>query len=180
MVSSDARQRTMANRSKSSALAIFISVSALFTLLCSCIADTKYIAFTSIAQEGWSQADTLCYTIPSLGGVDRSSVSLLLQTEGYSYENIALDITIQQDTTLLYHELRSYLLCYSQPKRGIGNQCSYTLSVGNVSLCDTLPATITLVQQLDQPILSGIRKVGVRLGAPMSEPGAPVWKVDWH
>ena len=180
MVSSDARQETMANRSKRSALAIFISVSALFTMLCSCIADTKYIAFTSIAQEGWLQGDTLCYTIPSLGGVGRGSVSLLLQTEGYAYENIALGITIQQDTTLLYHEERSYLLSNSQPKHGIGNQCSYTLSLGNVSFCDTLPTTITLVHHLDLPLLAGIRKVGVRLGTPVSEPGAPVWRVDWH
>ena len=149
-------------------------------MLCGCMADTKHLSFNTVAQEGWSQADTLCCSIPPLRGVSKGGMSLLLQTEGYAYENIALDIVIQQDTTLLYHELRTYLLSYCLPKPGIGNQCYYTLPVGNISFCDTLPTTVTLVQQLDQPILQGIQKVGVRIGAPISEPGAPVWRVDWH
>lgn len=152
---------------------------ALLSALCSCMNDTRHLAFASIGHDGWAHTDTLTYTIDPLTGTSKSGVYLLLHTEGYAYGNIALDICIQQDTAMLYHEQRNYILAQGEPKDGIGRRCDYTLPVGNVVLCDTLPTTITLAQRLDQPILTGIRDMGIRIASPMREPGEPVWRVDW-
>lgn len=168
----------MIEKSKLSLLSIVLSVSGLLAALCGCMSDTQHLSFVPI-EHSWTQTDTLTYTIAPMAGTDRSGISLLLHTEGYEYGNIAFDITIKQDTTLLYHEQRSYLLESNRPQNGIGNRCDYTLPVGNFTLCDTLPTTITLTSQLDPPILTGIREVGIRIAAPMREPGEPVWRVDW-
>ncbi len=157
-----------------------LSVSALIAVLCSCMADTRHLAFTSIGHDGWTHTDTLTYTITPLSGTAQCGLSLLLHTEGYDYENIALDITVSQDTTLLLHEQRSYRLDHNQPKSGIGRRSDYTLPVGNITLCDTLSTLVTLTHRLDQPTLTGIREVGIRLSAPLRQPGEPVWRVDWH
>lgn len=157
-----------------------LSVSALIAALCSCMADTRHLAFTSIGHDGWTHNDTLTYTIAPLPGVEQGGISLLLHTEGYDYENIAINVTIRQDTILRYSKLHTYLLPHNQPENGIGRRCDYTLPVGNIALCDTLPTTITLTHHLDQPTLTGIREVGIRLSAPLRQPGEPVWEVDWH
>ena len=169
----------MTKRSKSSLLSNALSVSVLLTALCSCMSDTRYLSFVSINHNGWGQADTLTYTIAPMAGAGKSGISLLLHTEGYAYENIAFDITIRQDSTPLYHEQRNYLLKDNLPQNGIGTRCDYTLPVGNFILCDTLPTTITLTSQLGLPVLTGIREVGIRIAAPMREPGEPVWRVNW-
>ena len=168
-------EATMIIRSK----VLTLLVSAMLTALCSCMNDTRHLAFASIGGDGWGRTDTLTYTIAPLTGMNKGGVHLLLHTEGYEYGNIALDISVQQDTALLYHEQRSFLLDENLAKRGIGRRCDYTLPVGNITFCDTLPATIVLIQKLDQPILFGIREVGVRIASPMRLLGEPVWRVNW-
>ena len=157
-----------------------LSVLVLFAVLCSCKADTQCIhtTFIPIIQKGWRQCDTLKYAMPSLGDTDNCDISLLLHTEGYNYGNIALDIAIQQDTTLIYHEQRDYLLCENLSSEGFGRRCDYTLPVGNFALCDTLPTTITLIHHIDQPVLKGVREVGVHVSAPVRQHGV-IWRVDW-
>lgn len=144
------------------------------------MADTRHLDFVSIGDDGWAHTDTFIYAIAPLPGVGQSGISLLLHTDGYEYENIALDITVSQDCTLLHHEQHSYRLSDSGPKKGIGRRCDYTLPVGNFTLCDTLPTTITLTHRLDQLMLKGIREVGIRISEPLHRPGDPVWKVNWH
>lgn len=144
------------------------------------MADTRQLSFIPIGHDGWAHTDTLTYTIAPMDYTKESGISLLLHTEGYEYKNIAIGITIRQDTTLLYHKQRSYLLSHNTPKNGIGHRCDYTLPIDNITLCDTLPTTITLTQQLDEPTLTGIREVGVRIGSPLHLSGEPVWRVDWH
>lgn len=155
-------------------------MSALTASLCGCMADTRHLDFISIGNDGWKHTDTLTYTITPLPEVELGGVSMLLHTEGYNYENIALNVTIRQDTILRYSKLHTYLLSHNQPKNGVGRRCDYTLPVGNITLCDTLPTTITLTHRLDQSVLTGIREVGIRIGAPLRQPDEPVWKVDWH
>ena len=166
-------------KSKANRTLHILSVSALLTVLCSCMADTRHLTFLSLGNEGWGYTDTLTYTIAPLSGIAESGLSILLHTEGYNYGNIALDITVCQDTTLLYHEQHSYLLEHNLPKSGIGRRCDYTLPVGNITVCDTLPTTITLTHRLDEPALMGVREVGILLSVPLRQPGEPVWRVDW-
>ena len=170
----------MKSKAKAHKILLLLSVSTLLAALCSCIGDTRFLAFIPMGQDGWAHTDTLSYTAKPLGNVKRCGISLLLHTEGYAYENIAIGITVQQDTTLIYHEQRHYLLKYQNPKKGIGRRCDYTLPIGNMELCDTLPTTITITQQLSQPSLTGIREVGICISSPLHQPGEPVWKVDWH
>lgn len=157
-----------------------LCISFLCAILCSCMTDTQHLAFIPVKDNGWAHSDTLTYTFTPLNDMTQGGISLLLHTEGYSYENIALDITIRQDSSLLYHKQRTYLLDYSLPKKGIGSRCDYTLPVGNITFCDTLSTTIVLTQCLDQAILTGIRGVGILISSPMQQPGEPVWRVDWH
>ena len=156
-----------------------LAVSFVLTFLCGCMPDTKSIAFAPIDTDGWARTDTLMYTIAPLEGEKRSGISLLLHTEGYAYANLSLDITIQQDSCLLYNEQRHYLLCENSPKPGIGRRCDYILPIDNFTLCDTLPTIVTLTQQLDVPSLAGIQRVGVHVGRPIRKPGEPIWRVDW-
>lgn len=157
-----------------------ISATILFLVLNGCVADTKYVAFIPIGHNGWLHTDTLTYAIDPLTDMERSGFSLLLHSEGYRYKNIALDITISQDTILLYHEQRSFLLEHNLPRKGIGRRYDYVLPVGNFILCDTLATTISITHRLNQSKLVGIREVGVRIGPPLHQPGESSWKVDWH
>lgn len=155
-------------------------VSLLCATLCSCMTDTRHLAFIPIENYGWVRTDTLTFTFAPPNDMKQGGISLLLHTEDYSYENIALNITIRQDSSLLYHQQRTYLLDHSLPKKGIGHRCDYTLPVGNITFCDTLPVTLILTQCLDQFTLKGIREVGIRISPPMRQPGEPVWQADWH
>jgi len=155
-------------------------MSALTAALCSCMADTRHLDFISIGSNGWKHTDTLTYTIPPLREIGDCGFSLLLHTDNYPYENVALDVTIRQDTTLLLHKEQNFLLDHNPAKRGIGHRCDYTLFIDNIALCDTLPATVTLVQQLVQDTLMGIREVGIRIGAPLYQSNGPEWRVDWN
>ena len=168
-------------RSKVKPLSTFrkFSVSVLLSALCSCMTDTQHLTFLPIGNDGWTHADTLNYDIAPLDGIANSGISVLLHTEGYAYGNIALGITIRQDTSLVYHEQRSFLLDRTNSKSGIGRRYDYTLPIGNVTLNDTLPTTITLTQQLDQPALTGIREIGIRMSKPLPKPGEAIWKVEW-
>ena len=182
----DAHQATMKAKSKTRVLCLTLCVATLQVVLYSCIADTRHLVFATINRDGWAHTDTIAYTIiplpgnsNTLGSDQKSSISLLLHTEAYKYSNIAIDIIIEQNNSLLYHELRSYQLDSCHPKNGIGHRHDYILPIGNITLCDTLPFDIILTQQLDQPLLVGIREVGVRIGTPMCEPGEPIWKANW-
>ena len=157
-----------------------LSMLALLVALGGCMADTKYLSFASVEREGWEYDDTLTYIIPPLAGTRDGGVSLLLHTEGYGYENIAFDIVIRQDTLLLYREQRTYWLKEHPATDGIGRRYDYALPIGNIELCDTLPTTITLLHQIDQPILTGIREIGIRMSKPLRQAGEPVWRVDWR
>lgn len=170
----------MSSKVKVSILSISLSVSVLLTTLCSCMADTRHLSFTSVSTDGWACTDTFTYCIAPLPGLKRGGVSLLLHTEGYQYENIAIDVTIRQDTSLIYHKHRNYLLSNSEAKKGIGHRSDYVFPIDNFTFCDTLPTTITIIQQLDQPVLMGIREVGIRIGGTVHQPGEPVWRVNWH
>lgn len=148
-------------------------------MLASCMADTRSLTFAQLSSKGWASTDTLVYTLEPMNGVTEGGISVLLRTENYEYGNIAFAITIEQDSTLLYHEQHDYLLENCKPKKGIGHRNDYTLPIGNVTLCDTLPTIITLTLQLDKPQLTGIREVGIRVADPMRKPGEPVWKANW-
>lgn len=158
---------------------MILSVSAILAVMSSCMADTRYLTFLHIEHDGWSNTDTLTYTVSPLKGKENLGLTLLLHTEGYEYENVALEITIKQDTTLLYHEQHNYLLKQYLTKKGIGFRNDYTLPIGNIPQCDTIPTTIHLTHQLDQPILTGLREIGVCISSPIRQPGETVWKVNW-
>lgn len=168
-------------RDKAKALNL-LSTLALLAALSSCMADTEHISITFVPVEakGWEHTDTLGYTMPPLKNADSCEISLLLHTEGYIYENIAFDITIYQDSILLYHEQRDYLLCDNLKAEGFGRRCDYKLPVGNFTLCDTLPTTIALMHRIDRPVLKGIREVGIYASTPIGQSGEVVWEVDWN
>lgn len=158
-----------------------LCMSAVLAVLGGCMADTRHLAFIPIGYEGWADTDTLTYTLNPLNGVEQGGeLSLLLHTERYRYENIALGITIRQDTVLVRHEQRNYILGQHRAKKGVGHRSDYVLPVGNVVLCDTLPTTITLTHQLNQSILKGVRGIGVRIGTPLQPTSKPRWQSDWY
>ena len=165
-------------RSRAKALHTFF-VLGLIAGLCSCMADTRFVTFVPIGQKGWVCSDTLRCMIPPLRGVGGCRVSLLFHTEGYGYENFAVDVDICQDSVQLYRKQHHYLLGEIPSAKGIGRRCDYTLPVSNLVLCDTLPTTVTLVHQMELPALMGIREVGVCIGEPMHESAEEVWRVVW-
>lgn len=166
-------------RSKAKALRTLL-VSGLLAGLCGCMADTRFMAFVSLGQKGWTYSDTLNYVIPPLRGAGECGVSILLRTEGYGYGNIAVVVDAYQDSAQLYHKLHHYLLGGTLSVEGIGRRCDYTLPVSNLVLCDTLPTTITLVHRMEQTTLMGVREVGVRIGALVDESGKESWRVIWQ
>lgn len=166
-------------RSRTKALHKLLVASVLLAL-CSCMADTRHLAFVSVAQEGWAQTDTLNYSVAPLVGVGECGISLVVQTENYAYENIAIAVAISQDSTLLYHQRHYYNLEEGAPKNGIGRRCEYTFPMGNVTLCDTMATTIALTHQLCDSLLMGISKVGIRIEKPLHQSGEVEWMFDWH
>lgn len=155
-----------------------LTLLSILTILIGCMGNTHYLAFEPVDVAGWSRCDTLIYTILPIERHSQMGISVLLNTEDYPYQNIALDITIAQDT-LLYHEQQEFTLSQCKPKSGIGRRCDYTLPITNITLCDTLPTTLTLTHQLEQPTLKGIREVGVSVGALISKPGDVIWQIEW-
>ena len=155
-------------------------MSALLAALCSCMEDTKSLTFAALEQEGWRRTDTLTYVIPPLKGTVDCGVSLLLHTEGYGYENIALGIDIRQDSIQLYHKQRHYQLSEVPSATGIARRCDYTLPVGNLTLCDTLPTTVTIIHHMEPSLLTGIQRVGIRTGRLVNETDSVIWRVDWR
>ena len=170
----------MVNKNKATLLRYLALVPAILATLCCCIEDTQYLRFSHIDTNGWEYGDTLIYHIAPSRVQGRSGINILLHTEGYKYQNIALNITITQDTTLLYNGQRSYTLDYNQPKNSIGRRCDYTLPIGNFVLCDTMPTTIALTHQINQHRLNGIREIGISIGTPLREPGEAMWRIEWN
>lgn len=155
-----------------------LTLLSILTVLTGCMDNIHYLIFKSVDTAGWSRCDTLIYTIPPIERHSQIGISVLLNTEAYPYQNIAFDITIAQDT-LLYHEQQEYTLSQCTPKSGIGGRCDYTLPITNITLCDTLPTTLTLIHQLEQPTLKGIREVGISVGALIPKPGDVIWQIEW-
>ena len=153
---------------------LFISV--MFATLCGCMADTRYLSFTSIEKEGWKRADTLSFCIPPLEDIEDKDIYLLLHTEGYKYENIAIGFSVSQDSNNLYNKQFHYLLGDYSSIKGLGRRCDYKLPTNKFGLCDTIPATITLVHEMEESILSGIHRVGILI----EEPAKISWNANWE
>ena len=155
-------------------------------LLCGCMGNTAHLAFTTISAEGWADTDTLHYTLVPPPEIRSSyepkntecGVSILLHTEGYTYENIAFHITIEQDS-MLYTKQHACALSEGDPVRGIGWCYDYSFPIGNIVYNDTLPLTIALRHCMESSPLQGIRSIGVRIGERHREPGEVVWQVQW-
>ena len=151
----------------------------MLTALSSCMSDVNYTAFRTIDSSKWGQTDTLTYQADTLKMSGMHGVQLLLHTEEYPYANIALNIVIKQDTTLLFDTVAIYDLTAETRTHSFGYRNDYTLSVGNITLCDTLPTTIQLTHQMTDSQLRGIREVGILIGAPIGLPKETVWRVEW-
>lgn len=145
----------------------------------SCMGDVSYMAFRTIASGRWSQTDTLTCLDDTLDINGMHGMQLLLHTEDYPYANIALNIVIKQDTMLLLDTITTYDLTAESCVHGPGLRSDYTLPVGNVTFCDTLPTTIQLTHQMTDASLRGVREVGIRIGAPIGLPKETVWRVEW-
>lgn len=166
----------MKNKAKANMLRLIVS--AIITNLCCCMADTNSLVFTPLKDNQWNHDDTLTFTIPPLGKEGENGISILIHTETYDYTNIAVNISISQDT-ILYNHHHEFILNECSPIKGIGERYDYTLPVTNIPLCDTLPTTITLTQQLNQRSLSGVREVGILISSPFQQSEETTWKVKW-
>lgn len=151
----------------------------MLTVFSSCMSDVSYTAFRTIDSGRWGQTDTLSYQADTLKMSGMHGVQLLLHTEGYPYANIALSIVIEQDTTLLLDTIAVYDLASEARTHRFGHLNDYTLSVGNITLCDTLPTTMHLTHKMIDNQLRGIREVGVQIGAPIGLSNETVWRVKW-
>ena len=151
----------------------------MLTAFSGCMSDVSYTAFHTIDSGRWNQADTLTYQTDTLKMGGLHGVQLLLHTEEYPYTNIALNIVIAQDTTLLLDTIAVYDLASEEQTHCLGSRYDYTLSVGNITLCDTLPTTILLTHKMIDNLLRGIREAGVQIGAPIGQPNETVWRVEW-
>ena len=151
----------------------------MLSALSSCMSDVSYTAFRTIDSSKWSQTDTLIYQTDTLEMSGMRGVQLLLHTEEYPYTNIALNIVIKQNTTLLLDTVALYDLTTEAKTHTFGCRNDYTLSVGNITLCDTLPTTIQLTHQMTDSTLRGIREAGILIGDPIGLPKETVWRVEW-
>lgn len=165
---------TMRSKTKASWL-LFVLV---MLVLYGCMADTRYLSFAIIEKEGWGHADTLTYSIPPLVGIGDNGIYLLFHTEGYEYKNIAIDITVTQDSNQLYKEQVNYLLDGVVSTGGIGRRCDYKLPVNDIVFCDTMPVEITLAHRMEGDKLLGICKVGILVEESDALTAEP-WNVDW-
>ena len=150
----------------------------LLTTLGGCMDNIHYLTFNSVDSNGWNRCDTQAYTIPPIKGYPQIGISVLINTENYPYKNIALDIAISQDT-ILYHEQQEFTLTQCSPLLGFGRRCNYTLPITNITLCDTLSTHLILISQLEQPILTGIRQIGVSASSLIHKSGDTIWQVEW-
>ena len=158
----------------------FTHLSAWFipSLLCCCMGDTTHLEFASIAPQGWTDADTLRYTVaPTAEGGERG-ISVLLRTDSYPYKNIVLHVTIAQDS-LLHNAQHTFMLDECSPSKGIGQRHDYTLPIGNIMFNDSTPISITLLHRMDTTALPGIHAVGIQCGTHIPEPGEVIWQVKW-
>lgn len=148
------------------------------SLLCCCIGETTHLEFAPIASEGWAYTDTLCYTMTPATEAGERGVSVLLRTDNYIYQNLALHVTIAQDTLL--HDMRhTYKLDECSPSRGIGLRCDYTLPIGNIVFNDSTLIIIALQHRMDTTTLPGIHAVGIHCRPHIPEPGEVIWQVKW-
>ena len=151
----------------------------MLTALCSCMGNASYMVFRSVTGKGWDAMDTLTYPIDTLDGGGDYGMQLLLHTENYPYANIALNIVVKQDTVILLDTIASYQLDEEPATKGIGRRNDYVLPIGNVALCDTLPATILLTHRMADSQLIGIREVGIEIGSSIEKSDEIVWRVEW-
>ena len=106
----------MKNKDKALQLTRKMLVVILMAMLYGCLSETHHLGFVSVGQEGWTSTDTISYVVPPLGTCEKHGVALLLLTEGYEYANIALDVTIKQDSVSLYHEQSNFDLVKIAPQ----------------------------------------------------------------
>lgn len=151
----------------------------MLTALSSCMSDVSFTTFRTIDSGRWGQTDTLTIQVDSLEMSGKHGVELLLHTEEYPYANIALNLSICQDTTLLLDTIIAYDLAAELGTRSIGSRSDYSLLIGNIILCDMLPITMQLTHQMADSQLKGVREVGVRIGEPIGLPKETVWRVEW-
>ena len=151
----------------------------MLSAISSCMSDVDYMAFRTIASGRWSQTDTLTCLDDTLDINGMHGMQLLLHTEDYPYANIALNIVIKQDSTLLLDTIATYDLTAESCTHSLGLRNDYTLPVGNITFCDTLPTSIQLTHQMTDASLRGVREVGIRIGAPIGLPKETVWRVEW-
>ena len=147
--------------------------------LCSCMGNAGYMAFRPVTGKGWRSVDTLTYRVDTLDRGGSYGMRLLLHTDGYPYENIAMNIVVKQDTTTLLDTVASYDLTEEPATKGLGHRNDYILPVGNVTLCDTLPATVHVAHRMADTLLAGIREVGIGIEEPIRRSDETVWRVEW-
>ena len=151
----------------------------MLSALSSCMSDVDYMAFRTIASSRWSQTDTLTCLDDTLAINGKHGVQLLFHTEDYPYANIALNVVVKQNTTLLLDTLATYDLTSEACTHTLGSRRDYTLPVGNITFCDTLPTSIQLTHHMTDSSLKGVREVGIKIGAPVGLPKETVWRVEW-
>ena len=147
--------------------------------LCSCMGDTRQLSFATPNATGWAMGDTLTWVIDTLKAKGESGIELLLQTDGYTYSNIALHICLMQDSTILYNAPMNIALSEATPTHGLAQRCDYTVPIGNIDLTDSTHTTIRMVHQMSDTLLKGISRIGFRIGSPARRPGEVVWQVEW-
>lgn len=151
----------------------------MLTALCSCMGNAGYMAFHPFTGKGWEAMDTLTYPIDTLDREGNYGIRLLLHTDGYPYANISLNIVVKQDTTILLDTVTSYNLTDEPATKGIGYRNDYILPIGNVTFCDTLPATVQVTHRMADTLLGGIREVGIGIGELIEKSDEIIWHVKW-
>lgn len=147
--------------------------------LSSCMGNVSYMAFRTIDPKGWSQMDTLSYPVDSLECHGSYGIHLLLHTEEYPYTNLALNITVKQDSVLLLDTVARYDLNTSSAVRSVPHRSDYVFPLCEVELCDTSSMEVYISHLMKDSHLKGLREVGIRLELPMRKLQEPEWRVSW-
>ena len=151
----------------------------LATALCGCMKDTRQLTFATTEPDGWAAGDTLTLAIDTLTRTGTHGVELLLHTDGYAYTNLALHVSMVQDTTVLYDEQLTIDLKQMKQASGIAQRCDYVVPLANMELSDTTHTTVNVYHRMSDTLLCGIGRIGIRIGSPARRPGEVVWQVEW-
>lgn len=141
--------------------------------------DTRQLSFVTTAPDGWTAGDTLTLVIDTLERGGTHGVELLLHTEDYAYTNLAMHLSIAQDTVLLYDGQLTFDLKQMEQSGGIARRCDYVVPIGNLELADSTHTTVSVRHRMSDTLLHGIGHIGIRIGSPARRPGEVVWQVEW-